>query len=128
MTASRLISSFFVFLLLTSTLQVNAQSNTRAFINGQVVDAESKQPLPGAHVFIAGSMIGTVTDMNGKYDLTNVPMGAHRLYVSMLGFEHDFRDIMLRVGKDYAFDFELKENVLEVGEITIEAERDKNWP
>ncbi len=106
---------------------MNAQSNTRAFINGQVVDAESKQPLPGAHVFIAGSMIGTVTDMNGKYDLTNVPMGAHRLYVSMLGFEHDFRDIMLRVGKDYAFDFELKENVLEVGEITIEAERDKNW-
>jgi len=106
---------------------VIAQVNTRAQISGRVTDVESGEPLPGAHVFIASSMIGTVTDVNGRYDLVDVPLGAHRLYVSMLGFEHDFRDIMLRTGKEYVFEFSLTESILEAGEITVEAEQDKNW-
>ncbi len=127
MMTSRRFLTFFLLTLALGVLPVLGQSNARALISGQVVDAETKQPLPGAHVFIAGSMIGTVTDVKGNYDLHNVPMGAHRVYVSMLGFEPDFRDIMLRVGKDYTFDFELKESILEVGEITVEADRDKDW-
>jgi hypothetical protein len=117
----------FSFLLTFVALSALGQAGSRALISGRVVDAETGQPLPGAHVFIASSMIGTVTDTNGQFDLHDVPVGAHRLYVSMLGFEPDFRDIMLRTGKDYQFDFELKESILDVGEIIVEGERDKNW-
>ena len=117
----------FSFLLTFVALSALGQAGSRALISGRVVDAETGQPLPGAHVFIASSMIGTVTDTNGQFDLHDVPVGAHRLYVSMLGFEPDFRDIMLRTGKDYQFDFELNESILDVGEIIVEGERDKNW-
>lgn len=127
MTTFHRFGTIFLLFFIAGVQLVQGQSNVRALISGHVVDAESKQPLPGAHVFIAGSMIGTVTDIRGNYELHNVPVGAHRLYVSMLGFEPDFRDIMLRTAKDYSFDFELKESVLDVGEIVVEAERDENW-
>ncbi|NQV72868.1 carboxypeptidase-like regulatory domain-containing protein [bacterium] len=122
-------SSFLLFSFLLTFVAISAlgQAGSRALISGRVVEAETGQPLPGAHVFIASSMIGTVTNTDGQFNLHDVPVGAHRLYVSMLGFEPDFRDIMLRTGKDYQFDFELKESILDVGEIIVEAERDKNW-
>ena len=105
----------------------HSQSNTRALISGRVLQKDTGEPLIGAHVFIANSMIGTITDNDGNYVLQNVPLGAHRLYVSMLGFDPNFLDIMLRTNRDYSFDFDLKESILEAGEIIVEAERDKNW-
>ncbi len=113
--------------LLLPSLAVQAQPNMAAELNGRVIDAETGVPLTGAHVFIAKSMIGTTTDRDGKYSLTGVPTGAHRLYVSMLGFEDDFLDIMLRASKAYTFDFDLTPAVIGIGEIVVEAERDKNW-
>lgn len=106
---------------------VSAQPGQVAELRGTVLDRGTDAPLPGAHVFIAGSMTGTVTDGNGRYVLRGVPMGAHRLYVSMLGYEPDFRDILLRAPGAHVFDFQLQEAVLEVGELVIEAERDDDW-
>ncbi|TWR29620.1 TonB-dependent receptor [Mucilaginibacter pallidiroseus] len=40
-------------------------------ISGRVLD-ENNQPLPGVNVSIAGTTIGTITDVNGRYKL-NVP-------------------------------------------------------
>lgn len=119
-----------LFLLVGSTLvspDLFAQPNMVAVLSGEVLDDETGVPLFGAHVFIAKSMIGTTTNKNGEYTLTGVPTGAHRLYVSMLGFEDDFLDLMLRTSKAYSFNFRLKPSVIEIGEIVVEAERDKNW-
>ncbi|MDE2995659.1 MAG: carboxypeptidase-like regulatory domain-containing protein [Bacteroidota bacterium] len=100
---------------------------TRIAISGMVTDEETGVPLTGAHVFIASSMVGTTTDLEGRYALDNVPLGAHRLYVSMLGFEDDFLDIMVRTSEPLSFDFRLTPAVLSVGEITVEAEQDRRW-
>ncbi len=121
-------NSLFALVFMVSMVgSVLAQPNTRASISGRVLETGTGEPIVGAHVFIANSMIGSVTDLDGNYDLVNVPTGAHRLYVSMLGFESDFLDIMLRTSRAYTFDFELTGSILEAGEIVVEAERDKNW-
>ncbi|MCF6358314.1 MAG: carboxypeptidase-like regulatory domain-containing protein, partial [Draconibacterium sp.] len=43
-------------------------------ISGKVTD-ENGQPLPGVTVVIKGTTIGTVTDMDGKYTISNIPDG-----------------------------------------------------
>lgn len=121
-----------LFLLLAVALtapgfNVYAQLAPRAELQGTVTDAGTRLPLVGAHVFIAGSMTGTVTDQQGRYLLTGLPTGAHRLYVSMLGYKPDFRDILIRTAQIHTFDFQLEEDILEAGEIVIEAERDDKW-
>ena len=98
-----------------------------AVLTGRVVDDQTGTPLAGVHVFIAGSMLGTTTDSEGHYRLERVPLGAHRLYVSIIGFEPEFKDIMLRESRAFTFDFHMKEAVTELGEITVEAKGDRRW-
>ncbi len=124
MNASRFL--FFFTALLFCAAPLLAQTPT-ATLTGRVVEAETGQPVPGAHVFIAVSMIGTTTDTDGRYRLERVPIGAHRLYVSIVGFEPQPKDVMLREPTVYVFDFTLEESVVELGEVTVEAERDEKW-
>lgn len=113
--------------LLALPVLVQAQPNSQLILQGRVTDSVTAEPLAGAHVFIAESMIGTTTDGDGRYELRGVPTGANRLYVSIIGFEPDFRDLMLRASRVYVFDFALAERVFEAGEVVIEAERDDKW-
>ena len=104
-----------------------AQTVELTTLSGTVTDAETGAPLEGAHVFIAVSLNGAVTDANGRYRLDGVPVGAHRLYVSRLGYEPEPRDVLLRRGGMHVFDFALKPAVVELGEVVVEAKRDQKW-
>jgi iron complex outermembrane recepter protein len=54
-------------------------------IQGSVVDVETNEPLPGVSVAIKGTVVGTVTDVDGKFKLTpkNLPV---TLVFSLTGF------------------------------------------
>ncbi|MFT5143230.1 MAG: hypothetical protein ACI84D_001854 [Thalassolituus oleivorans] len=113
-----------LIVLLVLVVPMASAQSTR--ISGQVTDAETGESLPGAHVFIAASQLGTTTDLQGNYTLTAVPPGAHRLYVSMLGFEPAAVDTLFRA-RAYTINFALSPKVFEIGEVTVEAEGDPNW-
>ncbi len=104
-----------------------AQRIPTVTLAGMVLDAESGEPLPGANVFIAGSLVGTSTGLDGSYRLTGIPAGAMRLYVSMIGYEPDFRDMLLRTEAVRTIVFELKPSVYELEGIAVEAREDKRW-
>ncbi len=106
---------------------VYAQSPPQARLVGVVRGAETGGSLPGAHVFIAASMIGTTTDSTGRFDLRGIPLGAHRLYVSMLGYEPAVLDTLIQSATTDTLAFELKPAVLSAGEVTVTAERDEDW-
>ena len=113
-----------LFLFLILPLPVLAQEG--GVIRGTVTDAETGDPLPGAHVCIASSRFGTTTDLEGRYALEALPPGAHRLYVSMLGYEPVAVDSLFRA-RAYNLDFALSPKVLDLGEVTVEAKGDPNW-
>lgn len=69
--------------LLCATAVVSAQ-NKAVTVSGKVVD-KTGEPVISAGVFIKGTTVGTVTDFEGKYTLTNVPSDAV-LTASNLGY------------------------------------------
>lgn len=126
---SRLASIFVTLLLgiLATALPASAQVPA-ATLTGTVVDAETGEPLPGASVFIARSLIGTTSGRDGSFVLRGVPIGAHRLYVSFVGYESAARDLLLREPRVYTFAFELGPAVVELeGDVIVEGERDDRW-
>ncbi len=106
---------------------VLAQQIPLVTLTGVVRDAETDEPLPGVNVFIAGSLLGTSTARDGSYELRGVPAGALRLYVSMIGYEPQYRDMLLRTAAVRTIDFDLKPQVYELEEIAVEAKEDKRW-
>lgn len=54
-------------------------------VSGQVLD-EGAEPIPGVNVLIVGTSTGTVTDLDGYFQLPAVPQGA-MLSFSFIGFQ-----------------------------------------
>lgn len=67
---------------------LDAQIPTQT-ISGQVVDKETQEPLIGATVSVkdAQSVIGAITDIDGKFSLKNVPLGRLQVQCSYVGYE-----------------------------------------
>lgn len=121
------ILSVALLIVLSSSITARAQDAAVATLIGTVTD-EDRQPLPGVNVYIAGSQRGTITNASGQYRMENVPLGAHRLVASMIGFESREEDLHLRrVGEEKRTDFRIEEAVLELGRVTVESTEDTEW-
>lgn len=57
-------------------------------ITGVVVDKASHQPLPGANVFIhvGTDVLGTASDVDGRFSLERVPVGRHHVQCTFQGY------------------------------------------
>ena len=55
---------------------VNAQISK---VTGTVISEEDGLPVVGASILVKGTTVGTVTDMDGKFTLTNIPSSAKTL-------------------------------------------------
>ena len=73
-----------LFLLLLVPFSVLAQNT----VEGVVVDAKSKQPLPGVNVIVQGTTTGTSTDFDGKFKLTKIKKG-DKLVFSFVGYKNE---------------------------------------
>lgn len=56
-------------------------------VTGKVLSEEDGEVIIGATVVVKGTSIGTVTDENGIFTLTNVPASAKELEISFVGME-----------------------------------------
>jgi hypothetical protein len=77
---------------------VNAQTAPRRsgpdpVVSGRVVDGGSGTGLPDVLVVIEGGGPSTHTDATGRFDLTPLPPGRYRLFVSVVGYALARRDI-----------------------------------
>ncbi|MEZ4722248.1 MAG: TonB-dependent receptor [Flavobacteriales bacterium] len=72
-----------IFLLLPIS-QVFAQN---AIIKGRVFDPINNEPVPFANVVIQGLGIGSVTDIEGEYEINNLDPGLYNVEASSVGYK-----------------------------------------
>ena len=56
-------------------------------VTGTVISEENGLPVVGASILVKGTAVGTVTDMDGKFQLPNVPSSAKTLVISFIGMK-----------------------------------------
>ena len=113
------IRSFFIWVcLFTGIILFGIVENSSAQvtkIEGQVTDALTKKPIPYANVYVASSLLGTLTDDNGRYSLKIINKEADSLRASLLGYRQATKPIVR--GRVQTINFELypqNENLPEV--------------
>jgi TonB-linked SusC/RagA family outer membrane protein len=72
-------------IILTRSLSPDS-NHQPPIITGTVTDAITGEVLPGVNIVVKGTTIGTITDVNGKYNI-EVPEGSTSLTFSFLGME-----------------------------------------
>ena len=71
----------FLLALAIGVLQGAAQVTT---VRGIVTTEEDGEPVIGASVIVKGTALGTVTDVNGRFELSGLPPSATRLLISYI--------------------------------------------
>jgi hypothetical protein len=69
-------------------------------VEGVVSDARTGLPLPEAHVAVDGTEFAASTDSTGRYVIASVPVGMHKLLVTLAGYVNAYT--VVRLVKDWA--------------------------
>ena len=116
-----MIASSSLVLLLTASLF----SQTR--IDGRIVDKSTSEPLVGVNVFFSKTTWGATTDDNGFYTLTNIPAGQYELVVSMIGYEVEREQMIIKTDERFTLNFRLQSRAILMSEINVTAKTDRVW-
>ncbi len=98
--------------LLTSINVVTAQTSK---VTGVVISEEDDLPVVGASVLLVGTSIGTITDANGNFVLSDIPVSAKKIRISFIGmatYEGEIKPNMKVIMKS---DSQLVDEVVIVG-------------
>ena len=116
-----MIASSSLVLLLTASLF----SQTR--IDGRILDKSTSEPLVGVNVFFSKTTWGATTDDNGFYTLTNIPAGQYELVVSMIGYEVEREQMIIKTDERFTLNFRLQSRAILMSEINVTAKTDRVW-
>jgi hypothetical protein len=97
-------------------------------VRGTITDKDSKQAIPFANILLKDSNppIGTTSDENGKFTLSDVPIGKQTLIVSFVGYEtFTLPNINVTAGKEVVLEINLVESFAALDEVVIVAEKRK---
>ena len=120
-----------VFLVTAVGFFQNAFSQvvTTASMYGTVTDNKG-EALPGANIIAlhepSGTQYGTSTRADGKFNITGMRVGGpYKVTVSFVGYNsQSIENLFLELGQNLKVDFKLSESAIQLGDITVVAERD----
>lgn len=99
-------------------------------VRGQVIDAASRQPMPGVIVVLmSDNNINASTDDNGYFILQNVPVGRQTFQFSFMGYEnYTAREVQVITGKELELNVSMNESLQQLKEVSVTANKDRIKP
>jgi CarboxypepD_reg-like domain/TonB-dependent Receptor Plug Domain len=120
--------TFFILLLISNLAFSQKQTQS---IYGQILDKQTKTPLPGATIILEGSnpKIATTSDENGNFELKNASIGRQVLLISYIGYLPQKSDaIILTSAKSVTVKIELNSGTINTDEVIISANKNAFEP
>jgi TonB-dependent receptor len=93
-------------------------------IVGQITDAQSRAPLPGAVVTVVESGRTVTADPGGRFSLTDLSAGTYTLQVRYLGYEVRSESVTVTESGARAVNVALGSEVVELSAMTVEGYRE----
>jgi outer membrane receptor for ferrienterochelin and colicin len=104
--------------------ELNGQSGS---IDGVVSDRKSRETLIGTTITIDGTSVGTTSDINGHFILSNIKPGIYTVKISYVSyFPKSYEKVKVEPGKVTSLKAELEENTVSLGDVTVTAVRKTN--
>ncbi len=114
-------SKFITFVvLLVLSLAVTAFSQPYK-LTGNVTDEYTGEALIGTNIYIKALNLGAVSDMNGKYEITNIPKGTYEITISFVGYLPQSTNINFNA--DIVQNFSLKTSPVLLQEAVVQSTR-----
>lgn len=107
--------SYKILILILFTSAVLFAQTPKGSVSGTVVDLETKLPLVGVNIFIKSTNVGTSTNQNGEFEITDLEVGTYTLVFSYIGYEKATKpDVIVRSQRTTSLEIELKSTFVEI--------------
>ncbi|MBU2505798.1 MAG: TonB-dependent receptor, partial [Bacteroidetes bacterium] len=125
----KVLATLLIGFISLATNQSFAQSSLSSqTIKGRIIEQVTQQPIVGANVFILGTILGSATNADGYYKISNVPLGMQTIRVSFIGYETQTNtNVKVTAGKEVIANFQLVETTLTLDEVSVVYSRDKDF-
>lgn len=89
-------------------------------LTGTVVDKQTQEPLPSVSVSLEGTGIGTVTDIDGKFSIDNIPPKSYNIRIKSIDYkEVNLYNIVVTTGNAEVLNIELEKNSINLEGVVI---------
>jgi len=119
------------YLLFLAQGWLSAQ-NVQVTISGKIVNQETAEPMPYVNVVLKSAkdsvfVIGTVSNEEGFFTLSNVSSGDYFIQISFVGFQKYFQNFYVGNSSDFLAlgTLTLKPSTNELGEVIVAVEQDE---
>ncbi len=75
------------YVLVAVSAEEDDEKTSRVPLRGYVLDAETGERLPGAHVYLRELTAGTAANQDGYFVVPNLPLEAYEVRISYLGYQ-----------------------------------------
>lgn len=100
----------------------SSHTSGKGVLEGKVIDAATGGSLSGANIVIQGTSLGTASDINGEYRITQVPPGNYSIKVTYIGYMSKEIEAFVKANETTSMDIELQFEVIEGQTVTISAQ------
>ncbi len=105
-------------MLLLIALPASAQTGS---ITGVVTDSGTGEVIPGVNIVLSELGIGSASDAEGRYTITGVPPGSHRLEASFIGYHPYEATVTVRADEPLRHNISLESDVIGLSELVVTA-------
>lgn len=88
-------------------------------ITGVITDAESGETVPGANILITELERGAVSDVDGNYEIRNIPVGTYTLTATFVGFQTFRQTVNVQAGQELRVNISLEGGAVGLDEVVI---------
>ena len=93
-----------------------------AILKGKITDASSGEALPQANIQVGQT--GTVSNLDGEYQVTNLAAGAYTITISFIGYERKvFNNVAIKAGETKVLNAALAPTGVELNPVVTTASR-----
>jgi TonB-dependent starch-binding outer membrane protein SusC len=91
-----------------------AAAAVQGSISGRVLDAATQQPLSGVNIILVGTQRGTLTNADGRFAISAVPSGPHRVRASLIGYAEQEQTVAVEDGQSATTNFQLQSRAVQL--------------
>ena len=119
-----------LIMLLFPAVAVAQTDEATQTIRGQVCDVASGEPMIGVTITVEnGTTMATVSDLDGNFEIKNVPVGRHSVRATYIGYEPVLlKEQMVSSGKELVLTLRMRESISELGEVVVKPRVNKQQP
>lgn len=112
-----------LFAILTILINFSLFAQQTGSITGKAIDKSTLEPLPGVNIIVLNTNYGSSTDVNGNFEITNIPTGTYVLRATFIGYNNIVKsEIVVNTARPTSVEFLMTSAVIELEGVTVESD------